>query len=141
MARPNLIRQIYGYLVCLIAIVTLLVAASSLIGAIFDLNRPPTMDRYGPGQTFEEYRMERLNAEKVRQANANTPATTDATTVPVPPDSVLRRDYNESRALQAAAIRWEATKSIVTSILMIIIALALFTIHWRWLRGLERLED
>jgi hypothetical protein len=143
MSRPNLIRQIYGYLVCLIAIITFLMAANSVVGAIFDLNRPAGIaDPYGPNPTFDEYRNDQLNADRMQQRQqmqAGSPAPTAP--VQVRPDSTLRREYDEMRAQRSANVHWNALKSIVTSVLMLVIALVLFFIHWRWLRGLERREE
>lgn len=147
MSRPNLIRQIYGYLVCLIAIITFLMAANSIVGAIFDLNRPAGIaDPYGPNPTFDEYRNDQLNADRMQQRQqlqlqpqAGGPTTPEP--VQVRPDSTLRREYNEMRVQRSANVHWNALKSIVTSVLMLVIALVLFLIHWRWLRGLERREE
>lgn len=136
MARTNRIQQIYGYLVCLIAIVTLLIAVSSLIGAIFDLSKPADADRNMGYMTYATFRNQQIAEVK------NTPADTTAAGVVLPADSTIQRRYKEAKAAQQAYDRWYAVKSIVTSSIMIIVALILFTIHWRWLRGIDdRAED
>jgi len=59
----------------------------------------------------------------------------------VPPDSALRREYNEEMQQNRELAHWGALKSIVTNSLLIVLALILFTIHWRWSRSLERDEE
>lgn len=126
--RPTRIQQIYGYAVCLIAIVVALIAVTQLMNAAFDLSRPAQFGRYGyePGTaTFEQYRLD----HRVQPADPNTgqPAT-------VIPDSTLRRAFDEDRAARVAYAHWDATKSLVTQAILLIIAIALFVMHWRWLR-------
>jgi hypothetical protein len=133
MARSNRIQQIYGYLVCLIAIITLLIAVSSLIGAIFDLNRPTQADRgmMMGYMTYDAFRSQQINEAK------NAPRDTTATGATLPADSTIERRYKEAKAAQQSYDHWQAVKSIVTSSIMIIVALILFIIHWRWLRRLD----
>ena len=40
----------------------------------------------------------------------------------------------EERGTRIASVRYQAMKSLVTSALMLLVAVALFAIHWRWLR-------
>jgi hypothetical protein len=131
------IQQIYGYLVCLIAIITLLISASSLTNAILDLTRPEGVGRYGEFRgpdgsgSYEEYRLSQLErATAVQEKTGRTDVVLD--------DSTMRRQYNEQRTLAKASERWLSTKTIVTSSLMIVIALVLFMIHWRWLRSIAK---
>jgi hypothetical protein len=131
MERTVRIQQIYGYLVCLIAVITILISAGSLINAVFDLNRPQEIvEPYGPdGSTFESYRLSKLReAAEVRDKTGNQSV--------IPSDSTLRRMYTTERQSRVAYAHWQSLKSIVTSALMIVIALILFIIHWRWLRTL-----
>jgi len=127
--RPTLIQQIYGYAVCLITIVVALIAVTQLINATFDLSRPAQFGRYGyePGAaTFEQYRVE--HAVQPADPRTGQPAVTI-------PDSALRRAFDEDRAARVAYAHWDATKSLVTHSLLLVIAVALFVMHWRWLRN------
>ena len=133
MPRSNRIQQIYGYLVCLIAIITLLISAGRMIDAFFDLTRPQTAGiptRYygGPeSSSYEAYRLNQLERYKNVKDSVGT--------IKVPSDSALRVQYDRERDDATALLHWESTKTIVTSALMIVLALILFVIHWRWLRG------
>jgi NADH:ubiquinone oxidoreductase subunit 3 (subunit A) len=121
--RTNRIQQLYGYAVCLIAVITFLIAASSLVNAVFDRMRP---DAYEWGSSsFESYKREQQS-----QVAATREKTGEA--VPLPSDSTLRREFESSRVERKANAEWRANKSMVTSSLMIVFAILLFLTHWRW---------
>ena len=46
MDRPNRIRQLYGYSVCLIGVVAVLICTASILRNAFDLSDPLATDRY-----------------------------------------------------------------------------------------------
>lgn len=125
--RSTLIQQIYGYAVCLITIIVALIAVTQLINAAFDLSRPAQFGRYGyePGAaTFEQYKVEHGTQPNPKSGEAAVAV----------PDSTLRRAFEEDRAARIEYAHWQATKSLVTNSLLLIIAVALFMMHWRWLR-------
>jgi hypothetical protein len=126
------IQQIYGYAVCLITIVVTLIAVNNLINASLDLTRPAELGRYGyeAGATsFEAYKLE-------HQGRVADPKT-GAVTAPALPDSVLRSMYDAERSGRVRYARWEAQKSLITNGVLLIVALILFTMHWRWLRHVD----
>jgi hypothetical protein len=130
MEQHNRIQQLYGYVVCLIAVIVFLIASLNIVNAIFDRIRPVTMQQYGPYlDTFEAYQMQQ------RQLAPNGPAQKEGA-VETPPDSELRKGYESWHREQQAYASWQATKSIVTNSIMLIIAAALFLSHWRWIRRL-----
>src|SRR5690606_29767955 len=124
-ARSPRIAQWYGYTVCLVAVVTFLLSARGLVDDLFTLSNPlRTSSRYGTTLTsFEAYE-----------------ATQDMMPRRVAPDSLappteaeLRRRYEALREDQIAQSRFDATRGIVASVLMLLIATGLFVWHWRWL--------
>ena len=134
MPRANRIQQIYGYLVCLIAIITLLVSTGQLIGGVLDLNRPKTIGmsgRYGDvGDSYGAYRINQLEKVAAIRKDADS-------TIAIPSDSALRVQYDQERNDREVLAHWDTTKTIITSTVMIILAIILFMIHWRWLRGFQ----
>ena len=40
MEKPKLVAQIYGYLVCLVTVITLLISITSLINSVIDMGDP-----------------------------------------------------------------------------------------------------
>lgn len=126
MARSPRIAQWYGYTVCLVAVITFLLSARGIVDDLFTLSNPlRSGSRFGTLTSFEAYE-----------------ATQDMTPRRVAPDSAappseaeLRRRYDALRADQIAQSRFDATRGIVASLLMLLIASGLFIWHWRWLRG------
>lgn len=131
--RPNRIAQWYGYSVCLVAVVVLLVSSSSIVNSLFTLANPMHGGmEYGPALTsFEAYRAtwQRADFEPVPPGAQRRAAPTDAE---------LRARYEALRADRVERNRYEAQRSLVSAGLLTLLALALFVFHWRWLQRLAR---
>ena len=138
MARPHLFAQIYGYAVCLTAVIVGLISINGATNAAFDLGNPThTRNQYGTDvpPTFEEF----LAQERGQIDNTNTPpevSKDSARAVSPLSDEQLKHIY-ESRRDDLIAVRsFQATKSLVASLLLLVASIALFAWHWRWLRRL-----
>lgn len=132
MERPTWIAQAYGYLVCLIAVVTLLITLHGLIDAGFRMASPLEAEfGYDPMlASFEGFRATR--AERPIRVPPDTMA-------PPPTEAELRREYESLRAARLAQTRFQARRSVTTNGLLLVTALVLFGVHWRWLRRGERM--
>ena len=129
MAKPNRVRQWYGYTVCLVAVVTALLSLAGVVNNAFDLSSPLASDSYGASLTsFEAYK-------STRSAPAQ-PAATEALS-----DSVLHARYEALRADRIVQRSFRARKGLVTDIVLLLVAIGLFVTHWRWLRHLPEPED
>lgn len=128
MARSPRIAQWYGYTVCLVAVVTFLLSARGVVDDLFTLTNPlRSSSRYGTSLTsFEAY----------EATQEMTPRRVQADSIAPPSEAELRRRYMALREDQIAQSRFDATRGIVASILMLLIATGLFIWHWRWLRAL-----
>ena len=134
MERSDRVPQLYGYSVCLIAIVVMLVNVSTIIDRLFTLSDPlSAADRYGfyGGVVFSSFESYKATMDR---ANFRPPGTEAASTDPKPTDAELRTRYEALRADQIARSRNDARRDLTTSILMLLIAGVLFLRHWRWLR-------
>ena len=129
MAKPNRVRQWYGYTVCLVAVVTALLSLAGVVNNAFDLSSPLASDSYGASLTsFEAYK-------STRSAPAQ-PAATEALS-----DSVLHARYEALRADRIVQRSFRARKGLVTDMVLLLVAIGLFATHWRWLRRLPDPED
>ena len=125
--KPNRIPQIYGYTVCLIAVVAFLISINGIVDATFTLANP-LYGSYGPFDgmaSFESYEASRGERMVV---DRNVPPDTTSVETRRRRFEVLRTDRIESNRLQA----W---KKLVGSGLTMIIAIGLFVWHWSWLRA------
>jgi hypothetical protein len=129
--RSNKIAQAYGYAVCFIAIVTILFSSKSIIDATFDLSAPLRADRYFSGMnltSFEAYKRDRIN-------RPDRPTAVGAAQPPVElSDEELRKLFEAERADHTESVKFRAMRNLVSSLILVVIAVALFVTHWRWLR-------
>jgi len=150
--RPSRVQQFYGYAVCLIAIVTLLIALSNLVEAAFDRADPlqAGAGRYGSPEvsltSFEAYRATQPQAPTQPPDRAAAPATPDAdpsqaARADTLSTAELRTRYEALRADRIARVSFDATRKLVGAALLAVVALALFVGHWRWLRAGARAAD
>lgn len=131
MERSDRVPQLYGYTVCLIAIVVMLVNVSSIVNRSFTLANPLVSN--GPfgwsGATFSSF-----DAYKATVMFSSGPPTAGASTAPKPTDAELRTQFEALRADQIARNRLDARRELTERILMLLLSAALFAWHWRWVR-------
>lgn len=130
------IAHVYGYAVCLITVVVMLIAIKQVVDAAFDLSDPIRAEggRMGRSLTnFEVYKMEARRQGPARDvAGPVAPKTSpDSATS----DADLKRMYDAEREVAIGNARFRAIRSLVGNLLLIVLASILFGIHWRWLRA------
>ena len=125
--KPNRIPQIYGYTVCLIAVVAFLISINGIVDATFTLANP-LHGPYGGHEgltSFESYEASRVERTMV---DRNAPADTISV-------ETRRRRFDALRADRIDANRLQAWRRLVGSGLTMVIAVILFAWHWSWLRA------
>lgn len=146
MDRPDRVAHLYGYTVCLVAVVTFLVSAHSLVRAGFALADPlRSEDRefgFEPSvSSFEAFRATYMfggagGAVVVGRAAGRSAADSSARADTLS-TADLRARYEALRADRVGRTRYQAAREAVTSGLLLVLALILFALHWRWLRERE----
>jgi hypothetical protein len=71
-----------------------------------------------------------IPSERFPGGPASSKASADSLT-----DAQLRQLFEAERDAQIGNAKFRATRNLVSGILFIVLAGVLFTIHWRWLRG------
>ena len=133
MDRPNRMPQLYGYTVCLIAIVVMLTSVASIIGAAFD-RANPLQSEYEFGASLVSFDAYRATRERERaMSGPNATMSPDTTS-----EESMRRRYTGLVEGRRAATMYRTSKSFVTHGVLIVVALALFVVHWRWLGRLSK---
>jgi len=149
MERSDRVAQLYGYSVCLIAVVVALISISSLVDSFFKFSNPLAERGY-------PYSVGNASLQSFEAYKATTELSNDGTTtfqggrvagVPFPPkpagsaptrgavsDTELRARYEALRADRLDNVRYEASRSMTGAIVLLLIAVGLFGFHWRWLR-------
>ena len=136
MDKPQRMPQVYGYLVCLVAVITVLICASTLVYAILDLGDPIHAGYTAPGApslaSFDNYKMDILKSVPKEGETAKTAY--------IPDDQTLRAMYEAAKNDKIQFIRHESNRTIVIDAILIMICIALFVTHWRWLRKFSKVE-
>jgi hypothetical protein len=134
MERPNRVPQLYGYTVCLVALITILITLPGIVDNLFTLSNPAHPDaRFGFGASlgsFEAYKASQRQGRGMAEALAGR----DMPVEPSLSEQELRARYEALRADQIASNRFDARRSLVRNGLLLVLALGLFGGHWRWLR-------
>jgi hypothetical protein len=150
----NRIAQAYGYAVCFITVIVMLIAIKSVVDSAFDLSDPirAESNRFGrdtPALTsFELYKIQSRRSPTFSSTDGAVMATRGGvvpvqgpvatTTTKASADTVsdaeLRRRYDAEREGVIGNTRFTATRSLVGNFLLIVLAAVLFVVHWRWLK-------
>jgi len=136
------IAQVYGYAVCFITVIVMLISIKQVVDAAFDLSDPIRAEGGGYGRmgrsltNFELYKADARRQPGGRDQNAPMPASVAPTksSADTLSDTELRKLYDAEREAAIGNARFRAIRSLVGNILLIVLAGALFGIHWRWLR-------
>lgn len=130
--KPNRMGQFYGYSVCLVAVIVALATISSLLGTTFDRAHPlESGNMFGESlSSFEAYKAGRAQRNEMEMQSGVVHR--DSV-----PDAALRTEYNGLVTQRLASVQYQSEKSLVTSGIMLLVAIALFVVHWRWLRRMN----
>jgi hypothetical protein len=133
MSRFSWIAPAYGYLVCVIAVITLIVNVSGFIDASFDRMNPLASGRsYGPygGSliSFESFRAT-YDGGRPTRVGPDVPTRGDTLTT-----TELRQRYEALRADQLVLTSHQSTQRLVKHGLLLLLSVLLFATHWVWAR-------
>lgn len=146
----NRISQAYGYAVCFITVIVMLIGIKQVVDAAFDLSDPVRANGGGygmMGRSITSFELYKADAKR-QPENRGTPNGPDGPAVRVDQpaagtskaaadtesDAELRHLYEAEREAVIGNVRFRATRSLVGNLLLIVVAAVLFVIHWRWLK-------
>jgi hypothetical protein len=135
MEKSNrIVAQVYGYAVCLVAVITLLICVSSLVTAIIDLGDPIHSGFTPQGSpslaSYENYKMDVLKScQKGNETNTESY---------VPNEETMKAMYEAAKNDKIQSSKHQSNKTIVISSMMITISIVLFFLHWFWMRRLAK---
>jgi len=136
MEKPQKMAQIYGYLVCLVAVITFLICIASLISAILDLS-DPLHAGWTPAGTPSLASYENYKADILKSAPAGDEA---AKISYIPDNQTLRAMFEAAKNDKIQSVRHDSNRTIIINSILLIICFALFITHWRWMRKLAKAE-
>ncbi len=128
MEKTSKVPQIYGYTVCVLAVITFLICAAVVVNNVFDLANP-IQAGFGMESTFDAYKASYQKDQRSGMAVAGAAQRADTLS-----DATLRARYEALRADRIARNRFQSWKAITASGMLLVISVALFVLHWRWMR-------
>ena len=128
--KSQKIQMVYGYAVCIVAVITFLISLTSMIYAVIDLADPVNAYRtYGRDvpslASYDNYRVDIIKA-------------TDPAHGLELDETTLRSMYESAKNDAIAKVRHESIRSVVINSIVLLICIILFTTHWIWMRRLSR---
>lgn len=130
------IAQVYGYAVCFITVIVMLISIKSLVDAVIDLSDPIRADAGGygrSGRSLSNFELYKLDARREPRLPASVAAPAKAQ-VDSLSDTDLRRLYEAEREQAMGNVKFRAVRTLIGNGLLIIVSVILFLVHWRWLR-------
>ncbi len=128
--------QIYGYSVCLVAVITFLISTTSFVNSLMDRTDPLHSGYNPPGSpslaSFENYKMDILKSSQ-RSEGPNQSSY-------VPDDNTLRTMFESAKSDKIQTSMHNANRNLLISSLLLVICIILFVTHWRWLRKISKAE-
>lgn len=140
MEKSNrLIPLIYGYAVCLTSIIVLFISLSMIIGSMLALQDPlrdtATRFGFGPSASLSSYEAYKIDILTGRTSFGDSDDSKDKYT---PSDQELKAAYESQKEDHIAGVRHEATKNMSNGFALLIVAVLLFALHWKWLSGMSK---
>jgi len=126
--------QIYGYAVCLVAVITFLISVTTFVNAVIDYGDPLHSGYTPQGSpslaSFETYKMDVLKSSQKGDDNSKAAFTPD--------DQTLHAMYDAAKNDKIQSSRHDSNKSMLISGILIVICVILFITHWTWMRNIGR---
>ncbi len=129
MEKKTKIAQIYGYAVCLTAVITFLISITGFVNALIDMG-DPLYAWGGSDANLASYENFKVNAmESIQKESAY-----------IPDDNALHEMYEAAKTDKIKKVEHNSRKTIMVTSLMIILSIILFVIHWSWMGRLRKAE-
>ena len=130
--RPERVPQLYGYTVCLIALIWALVSVVSILENSLSLASPEMRrtSQFGMDPSVTSFESFRLTYDQTRRFSSPNPEAKLDTI----PEQELRKRYESLRTDRIQQNLFKAKRDIVVAAVSLVIAAAVFLFHWRWLR-------
>ena len=128
--KTQRIQMVYGYAVCLVAVITFLISVTSMVYAVIDLTDPLSAYRtYGKDApslaSFDNYKIDIIKAtDPAHELDLD--------------DATMTSMYEAAKADAVAKVKHQSIRSLMINGLVMIITIVLFITHWMWMRRLSR---
>src|SRR5689334_21328186 len=121
------VAQVYGYAVCFITVIVMLISIKLLVYAVIDLSDPMRADAGGygrSGRSLSNFELYKLDARREPRLPASVAAPAKAQTDSLS-DTDLRRLYEAEREQAMGNVKFRAMRTLIGNGLLIIVSLIL----------------
>ena len=128
MEKQSKAPQIYGYAVCLVTVITFLIAVAGIIFAVMDLGDPlyaGNNHNRASIASFENYKMDMMKSQAENETW-------------VPDDATLKAMYEAEKDDRIRRVKHDSFRNLYINGALIFICIILFLTHWRWMRRVSR---
>jgi len=129
----RIVSQVYGYAICLVAVITFIFSSIAFINSVLDLGDPLHAGFTPAGapslSSFEHYKMDVMKTYQKNTDKAGETATLD--------DATLKRMYDAAREDKISASNHQSRKSLIISGIILLFSIILFITHWKWMRRIN----
>lgn len=136
MEKTNRMPQVYGYLICLVAVITFIICLANIIPSIIDLGDPLhsrslyNMQNSPSLASFENYKMDILKSVDKE--------ITGASQAYIPDDQTIHAMYESAKADVIQNVVHASVRTIIVSGIILLVSIVLFITHLNWMRRLSR---
>lgn len=131
MEKKSKAPLIYGYAVCLVAVITFLISMAAMIFAVMDLGDPLYAgNRYNKASiaSFENYKMDMLKTQAEKETW-------------VPDDATMLSMFEAEKDDHIRRVKHNSQRNLYINGSLIIICIVLFLTHWRWIRKMGKVSS
>lgn len=136
--KPHRMAQVYGYIVCLVAVITFIICLANIIPSIIDLGDPlHSANMFNPQgasnlASFEIYKMDLMKSSSKNESAELKNF--------IPDDATIKAMYEAAKADKIQTSLHIARRSIIVNGLVMLTSIILFISHWIWMRRLVKKE-
>lgn len=128
--KSQKIQMVYGYVVCIVVVITFLISITSMVYALMDLTDPLNAHRtYGKDApslaSFDNYKIDIIKSlDPAHEISLE--------------DATLQSMYTAAKDDAIAKVVHNSYRSIIVNGLVLFICIILFLTHWMWMRKLSK---
>ena len=128
--KSQKIQMIYGYAVCIVAVITFLISVTSVVYSLIDLTDPINAHRtYGKDApslaSYDNYKI-----DIIKSLDPKHDVDLD--------DTTLKSMYESAKSDAIAKVKHGAYRTIIVNSLLLLICIVLFTTHFIWMKKLSK---
>ncbi|MCD6090806.1 MAG: hypothetical protein J7J72_04860 [Bacteroidales bacterium] len=135
MEKPNKIPQIYGYTICVIAVIAFLISLTNFINAYIDKGDLLYASSYNRNENLASYEIYKMSL--LKEANSGNEAVSNKY---IPDNTEIKAMYKAAINQKISAASHQNKRALIVSGILGLLSLILFITHLYWVQRLSKKE-